>query len=381
MKFLCSQSEFNSHLSLVNRAVSSKPRLPILANVLVVADEQANQINLTGFDESLGIRTSFSAQVDDGGEITLPARLLSEIVSRLPAGDLVLEVSETEGSSLLATLTSLSGQYQVRAMGADEFPELPEVSDGTVTVLPVAGLIEGLQGTLFASSTEETKQILTGVHLSLRQDALEFAATDGHRLAVVETSRDEQVGVADDTGLEVTIPAKTLRELERMLAIAQTPTISVQVDVSQAVFEWGAQRLTSRLLDGQYPNYRQLIPRQFQRQVTLERRLFLAALERISVLADARNNVVKLSINATAQEVALSVDAQDVGMGREQLPAQISGDNLDIAFNVKYLMEGLRAIDATEVQLQLNTATSPVILTPLGAVKMTYLVMPVQIRS
>lgn len=381
MKFLCSQSELNSHLSLVSRAVASKPRLPILANVLVVADEQTSQIHLTGFDESLGIRTSFSAQVDHGGEVTLPARLLSEIVARLPAGDLVLEVDETEGSGLLATLTSLSGQYQVRGIGTEEFPELPEVSNGTTTVLPIAALIEGLQGTLFASSTEETKQILTGVHLSLRQDGLEFAATDGHRLAVVETSRDEQVGSADSTGLEVTIPAKTLRELERMLAIAQTPTVSVRFDVSQAAFEWGAQRLTSRLLEGQYPNYRQLIPRQFQRQVTLERRLFLGALERISVLADARNNVVKLSINPAAQEVALSVDAQDVGMGREKLPAQISGDDLDIAFNVKYLMEGLKASNATEVQLQLNTATSPVILIPLGAVKMTYLVMPVQIRS
>ncbi|MDX2255479.1 MAG: DNA polymerase III subunit beta, partial [Pseudanabaenaceae cyanobacterium bins.39] len=331
--------------------------------------------------ESLGIRTSFSAQVEEGGKLTLPSRLFNDIISRLPAGDITLEDNEADGGGILATITSLSGQYQVRGMGADEFPELPEVSEGKVATLPVAALIEGLQGTLFSSSTEETKQILTGVHLSLRQETLEFAATDGHRLSVVETSRQDEAIEGDETELEVTIPAKTLRELERMLAIGQASAISVHFDPGQAVFEWADQRLTSRLLEGQYPNYRQLIPRQFERQITVDRRLFLGSLERISVLADARNNVVKLSMDTDNQEVALSVDAQDVGMGREKLPAQISGDSLDVAFNVKYLMDGLKAIDATEVQLQLNTATSPVILTPLGAVKMTYLVMPVQIRS
>ncbi len=385
MKLLCSQTDLNNRLSLVSRAVSTRPRLPVLANVLLVADEQTNSISLTGFDESLGIQTRFSAQVEEGGKLTLPARLFNDIVSRLPAGDIALEEQTTDGSSgILATITSLSGQYQVRGMGAEEFPELPEVSDGQVVVLPVASLIQGLQGTLFASSTEETKQVLTGVHLSLGTDLLEFAATDGHRLAVVETSRQDETAGADDPStenLQVTIPAKTLRELERMLAIGQVSTISVQLDTSQAIFQWADQRLTSRLIDGAYPNYRQLIPRQFERQITVDRRLFLGSLERISVLADARNNVVKLSMDTDNQEVALSVDAQDVGMGREKLPAQISGDSLDVAFNVKYLMDGLKAIDATEVQLQLNTATSPVILTPLGAVKMTYLVMPVQIRS
>jgi len=381
MKLLCSQTDLNSHLSLVSRAVSTRPRLPVLANILLVADSETGQVSLTGFDESLGIRTSFPAQVEDGGSLTLPSRLFTDIVAKLPAGDITLEDNESDGGGIMATLTSLSGQYQVRGMGAEEFPELPEVSEGKVASLPVAALIEGLQGTLFSSSTEETKQILTGVHLSLRQDTLEFAATDGHRLSVVETNRQDDVPDGDETELEVTIPAKTLRELERMLTIGQASIISVHFDPGQAVFEWADQRLTSRLLEGQYPNYRQLIPRQFERQITVDRRLFLGALERISVLADARNNVLKLSMDTANQEVALSVDAQDVGMGREKLPAQISGDSLDVAFNVKYLMDGLKAIDATEVQLQLNSATSPVILTPLGAVKMTYLVMPVQIRS
>lgn len=158
-------------------------------------------------------------------------------------------------------------------------------------------------------------------------------------------------------------------------------SVAVQFDQGQAIFEWTDQRLTSRLLEGQYPNYRQLIPKQFSHQMTVDRRLLLGALERISVLADQKNNIVKLSLNDSTQELTLSVDAQDVGSGLETMPAQISGDSLDVAFNVKYLVDGLKAIATSEVQMQLNTATSPAILSPLGSIKMTYLVMPVQVRN
>ena len=158
-------------------------------------------------------------------------------------------------------------------------------------------------------------------------------------------------------------------------------SLTLYIDQGQVVFELANQRITSRTLEGQYPNYRQLIPNTFERQITLDRRQLLSALERIAVLADQKNNLVKFTIDSDNQQVSLSVEAQDVGKGRESLPAQVSGDNIDIAFNVKYLMDGLKALPATEIQLQLNGATSPVILTPLGGLKMTYLVMPVQIRS
>jgi DNA polymerase III subunit beta len=147
------------------------------------------------------------------------------------------------------------------------------------------------------------------------------------------------------------------------------------------VFEWGDQRLTSRLLEAQYPNYQQLLPKQFSHQMTVDRRSFLGALERISVLADQRNNIVKLSLDPAAGTVKVSVDAQDVGSGQETVSAQLTGEAMDVAFNVRYLIEGLKVVTSTEVQLQLNTPTSPAVLVPLGALKMQYLVMPVQIRS
>jgi len=383
MKLICSQSDLSSTLSLVSRAVPSRPTHPVLANILLQADAKTNQVSLTAFDLSLGIRTSFTAEVLESGAIALPAKLLVDITSRLPEGEITLDdqSGDAGGEGIIVTLKPKTGRYQVRAMGAEEFPELPVIENAEAITLTTAALIEGLKGSLFATSSDETKQVLTGVHLTLKQDTLEFAATDGHRLAVLETNNERPVEGSEQ--VEVTVPARALRELQRMLghSSASEDTVAVYLDQGQVVFAWQNQRLTSRTLEGQYPAYRQLIPRQFERQVTLERKQFISTLERIAVLADQKNNIVKVSIDNANQEVTLSCEAQDVGSGTESMPAQISGEDIDIAFNVKYLMEGLKELPSSEIQMHLNQSLTPVIFTPLGGLKMTYLAMPVQLRN
>ncbi len=375
MKFVCSQGDLNTHLSIVSRAVPSRPNKPVLANILVKVDEDAQRITLTSFDETLGIQTSFSAHVEEGGMLTVPAKLLGDIVAKLPPEDLDFSQSNTEP---VITLTCSAGEYQVRGMEATDYPNLPLVEDGQVASVSAESILEGLRGALFATSSDETKQVLTGVHVVAEPENLEFAATDGHRLAVVQSVDDSGMNLA----IDVTVPGKALRELERLLQSYQgTEPISLRFDPTQVVFELGHQRITTRLLEGQYPNYRQLIPKQFERQLTIDRKQLMSALERIGVLADQRNNIVKLSIAGSAQTLALSVEAQEVGSGREEMSAQVTGEDLDIAFNVRYLLEGLRALPSPEVQLQCNSATSPAILTPVSGLQMTYLVMPVQIRS
>lgn len=375
MKFVCSQGDLNTHLSIVSRAVPSRPNKPVLANILVKVDEDAQRITLTSFDETLGIQTSFSAHVEEGGILTVPAKLLGDIVAKLPPEDLDFSQSNTEP---VITLTCSAGEYQVRGMDATDYPNLPLVEDGQVASVSAESILEGLRGALFATSSDETKQVLTGVHVVAEPENLEFAATDGHRLAVVQSVDDSGM----DLAIDVTVPGKALRELERLLQSYQgTEPISLRFDPTQVVFELGHQRITTRLLEGQYPNYRQLIPKQFERQLTIDRKQLMSALERIGVLADQRNNIVKLSIAGSAQTLALSVEAQEVGSGREEMSAQVTGEDLDIAFNVRYLLEGLRALPSPEVQLQCNSATSPAILTPVSGLQMTYLVMPVQIRS
>ena len=382
MKLVCSQSDLSTNLSLVSRAVPSRPTHPVLANVLLQADAETNQVSLTAFDLSLGIRSSFSAEVIEGGAIALPAKLLVDITSRLPEGEITLddESGDNTGEGILVTLKPKSGKYQVRAMGAEEFPELPVIESSEAIQLTTAAVIEGLKGSLFATSADETKQVLTGVHLTVKQDTLEFAATDGHRLAVLETTNERPIDSNEQ--LEVTVPARALRELQRMLAHSSLEeTVALYLDPGQVVFSWQNQRLTSRTLEGQYPAYRQLIPRQFERQVTLERRQFISTLERIAVLADQKNNIVKVSIDNANQEITLSCEAQDVGSGTESMPAKISGEDIDIAFNVKYLMEGVKELPSSEIQMHLNQSLTPVVFTPLGGLKMTYLAMPVQLRN
>jgi len=345
---------------------------------LATADADAQTVTLVGFDETLGIQTTFAAQVEESGSLTLPAKLQGDIVSRLPNED--IDISEDDDEPVI-TLSCSAGRYQVRGLSAEDYPNLPELESTEVVKVSADALVEGLRGALFATSSDETKQVLTGVHLTASEESLEFAATDGHRLAVVNTIDDTGVSTPN-LEMKVTIPNKALRELERILqAYPSSEPVAFQLDDTQAVFDLGHQRITTRLLEGQYPNYKQLIPSQFERQLTLDRKQFVSSLERIAVIADQRNNIVKLSISNSQQSLALSVEAQEVGSGLEHLPAQVTGDDLDIAFNVRYLLEGLKALPTSEIQIQCNTATSPSVLTPLGGTKMTYLVMPVQIRS
>jgi DNA polymerase-3 subunit beta len=385
MKLVCSQAELNAALQLVSRAVASRPTHPVLANVLLTADAGTDRLSLTGFDLNLGIQTSLPASVDSSGAVTLPARLLGEIVSKL-SSDSPVSLSSDVGADQVE-LKSSSGSYQMRGMPADDFPELPLVENGTALRVDPSSLLKALRATLFASSADEAKQLLTGVHLRFNQKRLEAASTDGHRLAMLtvedalhtEISADE----SEPDELAVTLPARSLREVERLMASWKgNDPVSLFCERGQVVVLAADQMVTSRTLEGTYPNYRQLIPDGFSRTIDLDRRAFVSALERIAVLADQHNNVVRIATEPATGLVQISADAQDVGSGSESLPAEINGDAVQIAFNVRYVLDGLKAMDCDHVRLSCNAPTTPAILTPSNDDPgLTYLVMPVQIRS
>jgi DNA polymerase-3 subunit beta len=385
MKVVCSQSELNGALQLVSRAVATRPTHPVLANVLLTADAGSNRLSLTGFDLSLGIQTSLAASVETSGAITLPARLLGEIVSRLSSNSPITLAVDDSGEQV--QLTSLSGSYQMRGMSADDYPDLPMVESGMTLKLQPERLVQALKGTLFASSADEAKQLLTGVHLKFNQRALEAAATDGHRLAVLNVDdalQDAAVTDAvDDEGFAVTLPSRSLREVERLMASWRSDEpVSLFCDRGQVVFLAADQMVTSRTLEGTYPNYGQLIPDGFTRTFGMDRRALIAALERIAVLADQHNNVVKFSSQPEDGVVQISADAQDVGSGSESLPANLEGDAMQIAFNVRYLLDGLKAMGSDRIVLHCNAPTTPAVLRSDEVPEaFTYLVMPVQIRS
>lgn len=385
MKLVCSQAELNAALQLVSRAVASRPTHPVLANVLLTADAGTDRLSLTGFDLNLGIQTSLPASVESSGAVTLPARLLGEIVSKL-SSDSPVSLSCDAGAEQVE-LTSSSGSYQMRGMPADDFPELPLVENGTALRVDPSSLLKALRATLFASSADEAKQLLTGVHLRFNQKRLEAASTDGHRLAMltVEDALQAEISVdeSEPDELAVTLPSRSLREVERLMASWKgNDPVSLFCERGQVVVLAADQMVTSRTLEGTYPNYRQLIPDSFSRTIDLDRRAFISALERIAVLADQHNNVVRIATESATGLVQISADAQDVGSGSESLPAEINGDAVQIAFNVRYVLDGLKAMDCDRVRLSCNAPTTPAILTPANDDPgLTYLVMPVQIRS
>ena len=390
MKIICSQSDLKNNLSLVSRAVPSRPEPTVLGNVLIEATETTQKVSLIAFDGSLGIKTSFNAEVTEGGSITLPAKLFSEIITRLPEMEITLDVPEDEEDNFIATLSSTSGEFQLTGINAAEFPELPAIEAEQTLELPISALNQGLGGCLFAASIELSKQILTGVHLKTQGvgednlgDVLEFAATDSHRLAVVaaDLNTEEAESAIHLPDFEVTIPAKALRELERIVSDAQ-PTDRVKVSFDELVmaFELGDRLLTSAKIPGDYPAYGQLIPKNFVREMIVDRKRLLSSLELVAVLAQ-KNNLVKFSLDNDRGELIVSADAQDVGNAKQSLPAEIMGEDIEIAFNIKYLMDGLKALSATEIKMKLNEWNQPVVFTPLGGLNMTYLVMPVQVKN
>ena len=386
MKLNCSQAELNTALQLVSRAVSNRPTHPVLANVLLAADEVTGKLRLTGFDLSLGIQTSISASIESSGAITLPAKLFGEIVSKL-SNDSPLTLTSDETSQQVE-LISKSGTYQVRGMLSDDFPDLPLVENGTSLKLNPSSLSSAIKSTLFASSTDDAKQLLTGVNLTFDGNGIESAATDGHRLAILNLnnilSQADDKNISDNIEkFSITLPSKSLREVEKFLSTCDiSKPINFFVDKGQVVFISLDEIITIRALEGSYPNYSQLLPDKFLNVLEFDRKEFIASLERIGVLADQHNNVIKIMTDSNANLIKITTDAQDIGTGSESLPVSFIGESFQIAFNVRYLLDGLKVINSDLIKLSCNAPTTPAVFSPVNTdVDFTYLVMPIQIRN
>jgi DNA polymerase-3 subunit beta len=374
MKATTSQSDLNQALALVSRAVSSRPSHPILSTVLLQADAATGRLTITGYDLALGLQSTIPASIKTSGTACLPAHLMGGIVARL-ANDSPITLCAGKGQ---ATITSLTGSYQLSAADPNDYPDLPAATGDSLCV-DTDALARAIRSTAFCASTDESKQILMGVYLLLSSHGLECAATDGHRLAVFAVTDDDETASTGQPG--ITIPARSIRELERLISSSPGAALTLCHHGGQLVATCGDQRLISRTLDGDYPNYRQLIPPSFSRSLKFDRRGFSQALERVAVLADQQNNAVKLRSDPEVGAVTILADAKDVGRGSESLPVVAEGEPIEIAFNVRYLLDGLKAMTSDKVLLRCNAPTTPAVLEPVDGPAFTYLVMPIQIRS
>ena len=364
MKFRTNQSTFNEILALANRAISAKATHPVLSCFLIKA-ESPQGVSVTGFDLGMGINTTFSAIVEKDGTCAVPAKLLLDIVSRLPEGEIVFEVS-----NLLLTLTNSSGNYAVRTMEPDEYPDLPDISENPLWQIEFnpEGLAAGIRNTAFAASTDEAKQVLSGIHLKVSGTCLALAATDGHRLSLTSVeSRDASDG--EDTEFKATIPLRAMREVERLLQRYSDPIVlnfSEDQVLLRTKGDGKTATIVARTLQGAYPNYPDLIPPVFSRRILIDRKRLLASIERISVFAVGKSPACLFEISEEDQRISLSTATQDIGNGRESITAQVTGTDITFGFNIKYLLDILKASDSTEIELHTNSALTPVVFKPLG---------------
>jgi DNA polymerase-3 subunit beta len=371
---------------MVSRAVASRPTHPILSNILFTCGEQADEVMLSGFDQSLCIQSRMTCQIHEAGAITIPASILEGLVSRLPESEIELSVNNTQVSLHARCEGQVFGPYTIQALLPHDFPQLPALTVNMKTSLIKDTFLQGLAGVLFAASTDEVKPILTGVHMQISGKTVEFAATNGHRLAVVTTECATATKEGDAVEpVRATIPARSLREVERLLNKCEADAVEFRLDNCTSDFQiFQADRLqvrlVTRLLDGVYPPYSKLIPTAFTTTVTLERVPLLTALERLLILTGQRS-VIKLSLQPNNNFVRLSTCMGELGQGQEDVPAVIDGHPLEVGLNAKYVIDTSKAMSSEFIKIELNSPSSPVVFSPIQGINAVHLIMPIEIRE
>ena len=381
-KFTCRSVDLNIALGRVIGIIRPMPIHPVLTNVkFSVTSENAE---LTAFDLRIGIITNFTVKAERSGTFTMGGRILYSLLSLLPESDVTIEVSE-EKYPMVQVKTSL-GTYFLSGLAADEFPEMPFPSDkAQIMNLPVKQLAAGLNSTLYAASTDETKQVLTGVHFIFDgTDQIEMVSTDGHRLARFRTFQSPNSVAKLD---KFTIPNTALATAKQFLS-TKTETLTISYDsladnnlsFTVVQFTIGRTTIISRILEGDYPNSKALIPTKFATEVWIERATLLGILKRISLVSEQKTYAVKIQFSAKDSTATISAESE-YSSGTEVMPVQISGDGIDIGFNIKYLSEAIAVMGTDEFAMKINTPTAPVICEPLNGDNILALVMPVQIKK
>lgn len=363
MKFSVSKEKLLGALQTVQNVVSTRTTLPILSNVLLRASD--GKLQLTTTDLDVGISGTAEVQVDKAGATTLPARRLATIVRELPASDVTIEVDAKN----VASIRCGQSFFKILGLPEEEFPPLPKFDDAKVFTLGQQALRDALKKTSYAISTDETRYVLNGILFSFKDNKLTMVATDGRRLALV----DLELEFPRSQEVEVIVPAKCVTELARLLG--DEGELKMSVGENQVAFEVDGTLLVSKLIEGNYPNYRQVIPGETKERITLERELFLNAVHRVSLLASEKSNSVKLVFSKNNIEIASNTP--DVGEAREALAVNYRGKDFSIAFNPDFLMAPLKSLANDEVFLDLIDEMSPGVIrinTPF-----LYVLMPMRI--
>jgi len=376
MKLSCLQENLNKGLNIVGRAVAARTTLPITNNILLATDQSRLKLSATNLE--MAITCWIGAKVEEEGEITVPARLLTEFISSLPS-----EKIDVNLSPRTKTLELKCARFEARISGVDakDFPPIPKVEEGITTQLNVEAMSQGIEQVVFAAATEESRPVLTGVDAQFSGDLLTLAAADGFRLAVYKLPLANPVG--EQT--EVIIPARTLAELNRLMADQEEAVeITVNANKSQAIFRLKNIELVSQLVQGTFPNYSQLIPQSSSTRMVVSVAEFLRATKTASIFARDGSGIVRLVVTPGAElkpgKLTVSARSEEIGDDVGEIDATIEGEESKIAFNGKYLTDVLSVIQEPQVALETTNPSSPGVIRPVGVDNYIHVVMPMFVQ-
>ena len=364
MKLSVARSELLDALSVAGKGMSARSTLPILSGILVSA--AGGEIQLQATDLEISVRRSCPALIESEGQVVVPGKLLTEIVRSLPEAAVTLE---TEGE--IAHIRCQHASFTVKTLNANDFPKFPEVVVDKTISLPGKVMASVVRQVARAVSRDETRATLTGVLMVVEGPSLRMVSTDSYRLAMSEVVLEENAG----EGIEVVVPGKALDEVTRLAADSQT--ITVGLSENQIVFEFGSTTFVTRRIEGNFPNYKQIVPKDSGTSVEISGEELAAAVKRVSLMA-LHNSPIKLSVNVADQTLSLSAATQDVGDASEDLMVKAEGEDVGIAFNHSFLMDGLNSAGTETVRIEIKDHEKPGLIKSVSEEGFLYVLMPVR---
>jgi DNA polymerase III subunit beta len=369
VKLSTSTSELLAQLQTVSRVASTRSAVQALSGVQIAVAGEGGGVELRATDMEVGLRVPLEARVERPGTIVLPARLMLDVVRTLRSGEVSLELRPAEQD---VEIVGGTARFHIRTLRSEDFPPLPEPGGDQVVAMPARAFVDTIGRVSRSASRDETRPILTGILVSASGDELRMVATDSYRLSVKETRLDTALA----GGFEANVPARALEELGRLVR-DDVEEIRIGVRANQVVFEVGGVALSSRLIDGQFPNYRQLLPEAYEHELTVSREEILEVVRRISLMAQ-KNAPLRLSF--TDGEVRVSAQTPDVGEASEPLPIPFGGEPFEIGFNPDFLTVGLESAGAEEVVLKLISPLRPGLIESADGSGFLYLIMPIRLN-
>lgn len=359
MKFAIAKQVLLDGLNQVVNVVASRPSMPILSNVLIEADN--GELRMTATNMELTIVGKVPANIDRAGAITLPAKKLQSIIREMRDGEVSIDVVKT-----IATIKCNRAQFKLNGLDAEEFPSLPEFRETREFKVPQAMLSKGFKCTEFAISSDNTRFVLNGIYTCFRDGKLTLVATDGRRLALFEN----ELEFPESQQVDIILPSRAVQEIHRLLGDAGD--VKVSITHNQAAFEMGDTLLVTKIIDGNYPNYRQVIPSHYSERIELPTEEILEIVRRVSLLSSEKTNTVRFSFSPDKMEVLSS--AAELGEAREEMPIDYKGKDLLITFNADFIIAPLKAISEDTIVLDLIDQSSPGVIRV--ADEFLYVLMP-----